>query len=134
MHVENCTFVGTDVGIRFKSALGRGGIVEDICIDGIQMVDIKKEAIVFDMGYILSYADGSEDIPEGNYPAEDIPEFRNITMKNITCLGAEQAIKISGLAQMPVHDITVEDSRFVADKGYSGQFAENIRLNNVCGI
>lgn len=26
--VENCTFVGTDVGVRMKSALGRGGVVE----------------------------------------------------------------------------------------------------------
>lgn len=130
VRVENCTFVGTDVGIRFKSALGRGGIVEDIHIEGIQMMDIKKEAIVFDMGYVLSYADGSEDIPEGNYPQEDIPEFRSITMKNITCLGAKQALKINGLAQMPVHDITVEDSLFAADMGYTGQFAEGINIRN----
>ena len=38
--VENCTFMGTDCGLRFKSADGRGGVVEDIIIDGIYMTDI----------------------------------------------------------------------------------------------
>ena len=33
--VENCVFIGTDIGIRFKSALGRGGIVQNITIKNI---------------------------------------------------------------------------------------------------
>jgi len=28
--VQNCTFIDSDVGVRFKSAMGRGGVVEDI--------------------------------------------------------------------------------------------------------
>ena len=39
--VENCTFIGTDVGVRIKSALGRGGVVENITIRNIDMVNIK---------------------------------------------------------------------------------------------
>lgn len=42
--VENCTFIGTDVGVRIKSALGRGGVVENITIRNIDMVNIKGEA------------------------------------------------------------------------------------------
>lgn len=41
--VENCTFAGTDVGIRIKSAMGRGGVVEDITIRNINMIDIKTK-------------------------------------------------------------------------------------------
>ena len=37
--VENCTFIGTDVGVRIKSALGRGGVVENITIRNIDMVN-----------------------------------------------------------------------------------------------
>lgn len=39
--VENCTFIGTDVGVRIKSALGRGGVVENITIRNIDMVNIR---------------------------------------------------------------------------------------------
>lgn len=129
--VENCTFVGTDVGLRFKSAVGRGGVVEDIAIDGIQMMDIKEQAIVFDMGYILGKSDGTNEAVAQAVSMEDIPEFKNIHMKNITCLGAKQAIKIKGLEVMPIHDVTVEDSRFQAEVGYTEEFAENIVLKNV---
>ena len=44
--VENCTFIGTDVGVRMKSALGRGGVVENITIRNIDMVNIKGEAVI----------------------------------------------------------------------------------------
>lgn len=129
--VENCTFVGTDVGIRFKSAIGRGGVVEDIDIRDIYMTDIVNEAIIFTMGYVLSNSDGSDEANPTEIAREDIPEFKDVRMKNINCVGAGQAIKIEGLAQLPIHDLTIEDSYFKAKKGYSEKFAENIILKNV---
>ncbi len=129
--VENCTFVGTDCGLRFKSAIGRGGVVEDITIDGIYMTDIPGEGIIFTMGYMLTTMDKVDEEALASVKPEDIPEFRNVHMKNIYCRGAKQAIKIEGLKQMPVHDITIEDSYFIADKGYSEKFAENIMMKNV---
>ncbi len=51
LYVSNCTFMGTDVGLRFKTARGRGGVVENIFIDGVDMTDIAGEAILFDMYY-----------------------------------------------------------------------------------
>ncbi|WP_317172124.1 glycosyl hydrolase family 28 protein [Hymenobacter sp. BRD67] len=52
MIVRNCTFQGTDVGLRFKTARGRGGMVENIWVDGITMTDIAGQAILFDMYYM----------------------------------------------------------------------------------
>src|SRR5687768_10005520 len=49
--VENCTFDGTDIGLRFKTTRGRGGIVENIFINNIAMKNIPGEAILFDMYY-----------------------------------------------------------------------------------
>ena len=68
--VENCTFIGTDVGLRFKSCLGRGGTVRDIWIRNIRMDNIKEQAVVMNMGY--SSAIGSERDVEKRYPEEDI--------------------------------------------------------------
>ncbi|MFZ4478044.1 MAG: glycosyl hydrolase family 28 protein, partial [Saprospiraceae bacterium] len=49
--VDNCTFSGTDIGLRFKTARGRGGTVSDIFISNIQMSKIVGEAILFSMYY-----------------------------------------------------------------------------------
>lgn len=129
--VENCTFVGTDVGIRFKSALGRGGVVEDIDIRDIYMTDIVNEAVIFTMGYVLNNSDGTDELNPVETAGEDIPEFKNVRMKNINCVGARQAIKIEGLKQQPIHDLTIEDSFFKAEIGYTESYAENILLKNV---
>jgi len=47
--VYDCSFIGTDIGIRFKTTRGRGGVVENIYINNINMIDIPGEAILFDM-------------------------------------------------------------------------------------
>lgn len=129
--VENCTFIGTDCGIRFKSAIGRGGVVEDIDIDGIYMTDIVGEAIIFTMGYVLNNSNGTDEANPTDVSPEDIPEFRDVRMKHISCLGAKQAVKIEGLEQLPIHDLTIEDSYFKAEKGYTAVYAENIVMKNV---
>lgn len=49
--VSNCLFLGTDVGLRFKSNRGRGGVVENIFIDGISMFDIVTDSFLFDLYY-----------------------------------------------------------------------------------
>lgn len=103
--VTNCTFMGTDVGLRFKSCLGRGGVVENIYIDNIYMTDIANEAIVFNMGYDMDTKAGQEIKPE------EIPEFKNISISNIYCTQAGRGIAISGLDAMPVHDISLTNIR-----------------------
>lgn len=95
VEVKDCTFIGTDVGIRFKSAIGRGGVVENIILDDIRMLDIVKEAIIFTMGYVLDYRESEEKSAVVN--ADDIPYFRNITMKNIVCSGAEYGLVAEGI-------------------------------------
>lgn len=124
IRVENCTFMGTDIGIRFKSTLGRGGVVEDIVLDGIKMIDIPKQAVLFTMAY-------SGALDESNIIPEDIPEFKNIVMRNITCQGCGQAIQVDGLKQLPIHDLYFEDVNIVARHGIRCQMAKDIHLNNV---
>lgn len=124
IRVENCSFLGTDIGIRFKSTLGRGGVVENIVFDGIHMVGIPKQAVLFTMAY--AGAMGKDETQP-----EDIPEFRNVLIKNTDCQGARQAIQIDGLAQLPIHDIYFENCCFAAERGIRCQMAENISLEKV---
>lgn len=131
VRISDCTFMGTDVGIRFKSALGRGGVVEDIDIENINMTEISGEAILFTMGYQLSTFAKSEEQELADIDPEDIPEFKNIRIRNVDCLGAQMGLKVEGLPQMPIHDIVLENVNIVAKKGYEITNAENIILKNV---
>src|SRR5690606_19940005 len=51
LFVYDCSFIGTDIGLRFKTTRGRGGVVENIFIKNINMKDIANEAVLFDMYY-----------------------------------------------------------------------------------
>ncbi|WP_066720221.1 glycoside hydrolase family 28 protein [Clostridium sp. Marseille-P299] len=129
--IENCLFIGTDTGIRFKSAIGRGGVVEDIMIKDIQMTDIAAEAVIFTMGYVLFRLDHEASDQPDEILKEDIPEFKNITIRDVNCVRAGQAIKIEGLEQLPIHDLTLENVVIEAKKGIEIKNANQIFLKNV---
>lgn len=129
--IENCLFLGTDTGIRFKSAIGRGGVVEDITIRNIQMTDIEEDAIIFTMGYTLFRLDHQASDEPDTISKEDIPEFKNITIRDVNCLRAGQAIKIDGLEQMPIHDIILENVMIQAKKAIEIKNAKQIFFKNV---
>jgi polygalacturonase len=125
--VSNCNFISTDIGLRFKSSRGRGGLVENIYVKDIYMKNIANEAILFDTYY--ESAEGSKDVKaEVN---EQTPRFQKFYLNNIYCSGAKQAISITGLPEMPIQDIEFKDITISSNTGFSSMEAQNIRLNNV---
>ena len=111
--VVNCTFLGTDVGVRIKSALGRGGVIENINVKNINMVDIKEQAIILTMSYVLNLLNRNEEI--NGIDKDDIPYIKNINFEGINCLGAKEAVVIEPLKDMPetITDIHIKASSFV---------------------
>ncbi|HYM94221.1 MAG TPA: glycosyl hydrolase family 28 protein, partial [Chitinophagaceae bacterium] len=128
--VTNCNYIGTDIGIRVKSNAGRGGLVKDIYIQDIFMKDIVNEAISFDTYY--------ENMPAGRtidttrkVLRDKTPVFRDFHISNIVCNGANTALSITGLPEMPVQKIFFENMTIAADKGVSANAAADIELKNV---
>jgi len=133
--IRNCIFMGTDMGLRFKSLRGRGGIVENIYIEDIRMTDIPTDAIGFNMFYSNndpsseSVSDAIDSIP---IPVtEKTPRFRKIRLKNIVCQGAKRAVALQGLPEMPIQDIELENIDITADRGFVAMDARNIRLSEI---
>ncbi len=129
--VEDCTFIGTDVGIRFKSAIGRGGVVEDIHIRNIYMANLIEEAFIFTMGYVLRNLETSKTDEMQSTLREDIPEFKEIYMENIYCKNAKIGIKIEGLRELPIHDIHFKDIVISSEQGVQLSLCDQIFLENV---
>ena len=137
IYVQNCTFMGTDIGLRFKTTRGRGGVVEKIFMENVDMKDIGGEAILFDMYYMIRdptpQVAGSKERPVS--PAKPVddgtPQFRDIHMRNVTCNGARTALMVRGLPEMAIKDITLENAVLQSQKGLICIEADNIRLQNV---
>jgi len=135
--VSNCTFIGTDVGLRFKSNRGRGGIVEDIYIENIKMINIPTEAILFDIFYNGKSAtelleDGEAKSDQSVFPvSEETPIFRKINISNITCNGARRAIFFNGLPEMNIQDISLKNVTISSQLGADLRESDRITLDNV---
>jgi DNA sulfur modification protein DndE len=132
--VHNCTFIGTDVGLRFKSARGKGGLVERVFVDGIQMRNIATDAILFSMYY-------EENVPHAeefqhasmrkSAPLTDLtPHFRDFSIKNVVCNGAARGFVINGLPEATVNDITLDHVSITSTKGSFFADADSIVLKD----
>ncbi|MBL7742016.1 MAG: glycoside hydrolase family 28 protein [Chitinophagaceae bacterium] len=137
MYVSNCTFIGTDIGLRFKTTRGRGGIVENIFIKDIYMKDIPAEAILFDMYYMAKdpvvLAGEKRELPKVEFKPVDetTPQFRNFHISNVYCNGAEKGIFVRGIPEMHVKDIVLENMVLQANRGIDVQEATGITFKNI---
>lgn len=126
IHVDNCTFIGTDVGLRFKSARGRGGVVEKIYISNIRMINILTDAINFSMFYTVKVKGITN-----NVVSEGTPKFQDIHVDNLVCRGAHSAIVLNGLQEMPIHNIDFNNVSITSDRGVFLTDADGIHFQNV---
>ncbi|SFQ35869.1 Polygalacturonase [Flavobacterium akiainvivens] len=136
--VSNCQFLGTDVGLRFKSKRGRGGVVENIYISDISMFDITTEPFLFDLYYggksaVETLEDGdvtpkTEVLPKVD---ETTPVFRNIYVKNLVCSGANKAMFFNGLPEKNIENINIESITVHSKLGAELVESEKITLKNV---
>ena len=138
--VTNCSFIGTDVGLRFKSRRGRGGVVENIYANNLSMSDLATEAVLFDLYYLgMSAAEVLEagldpgDPDDAPIPdvTEETPSFRNIYISNISCRNAYRAMYFNGLPEMNITNINIENSSITAKYGAELREADGIIMKNV---
>jgi polygalacturonase len=128
--VYDCSFMGTDIGLRFKTTRGRGGVVENIYVKNIRMKDIGGDAILWDMYYFTKPPKAGE--PVEVPPVTDAtPRFRNFQISDIVCNGAKRGIFIRGLPEMKVKDIELNNIVLKTDKGAEIIEANDIRLKDV---
>jgi polygalacturonase len=137
IYVSQCTFIGSDIGLRFKTARGRGGVVENIFIRDIYMKDIPGEAILFDMYYMardpIALAGEKRELPAVEFKPvnETTPVFRNFRISNVYCHGAQTGIFMRGLPEMHVQDVVVENAVIQARKGMDIQETSGVTFRNV---
>jgi len=145
LEVYGLKAVGTTIGIRFKSAKVRGGLMENIRFHHIEMDNVTFP-FHFELNWYpeYSYPTIPEDIPKDSIPdrwvsltnpvvppEKGIPEFRNITMSNITVRKARQAFYVNAYPEKPMNNIHWNDVNIEAENPGEINHAREWNMNNV---
>ncbi len=134
--VRNCTFEGTENGIRIKSQRGRGGVVENVSFSDLTMKDVDP-AITLTCYYMYNSAG---DRVQKSAPEHDTaqpvdaktPVFRNIQIKNLQATTRRAAGIIQGLPESPITNVVLENvSIGAATKGLTIKNATGVQFKNV---
>ncbi len=124
IYIHSCNFSGTDRGIRLKTARGRGAAIKNIYIKNINMKEIVHEGIIVNM---LRY---TPRLP-AHKVTERTPEYDNIHIENVTCIGAETGISLIGLPEHAMKNIHLKNITLDANIGLHATDAEHVILDNI---
>jgi polygalacturonase len=133
MQVDNCTFDGTEAGLRGKSDRGRGGVVQNLSYSNITMTGV-KHPIYFTSEYTHKMKDPNED---KFVPADSLtPIWKNVTFTNISAIvpGKYSASILWGLPEAPIENFTFRNVSIRAAKGFEIYYAKNIGFTSDCRI
>ena len=123
--VSNCICDGTDRGLRFKTARGRGSVVENFSAMNVVMRGV-GDAVSVTMLY------GAGDSRTAQPVSELTPIFRNIRLSNITASDVKRAALIEGLPEMPVRGLTINNFEVVsAGAGITCSNVDGMTFDNV---
>jgi exo-poly-alpha-galacturonosidase len=115
--------------VRFKTRMGRGGVVEDVLYQNIE-ADGVRSVFNFNMDAFTSTW-----LPEEfrtPVPAEKgTPVFRNIQVRNLKAKNCASAGRLVGLSESPLRDIRLENIEIEADSGFTIRNARGLRFQNV---
>jgi polygalacturonase len=116
--VNNCTFRGTEFGIRLKANQGNGGLVQNCTYNDLTMTDVGTPI------EITSWY-STTPVPGGTANATT-PVWNNITISNLTAVGADHAGDIYGMPWEPVGLITLRHVKISARTGMDIYYAGDV--------
>jgi polygalacturonase len=133
--VRNCTFEGTENGIRIKSQRGKGGLIENISYSDITMKNVDP-AITLTCYYATNSA---QDAVQHALPADEArektastPIYRNIRISNLTATSQRSAGLIVGLPESPVSNVILDNVRIsAAGSGLLVRTAKGVEFKHV---
>jgi polygalacturonase len=115
--------------VRFKTRMGRGGVVEDVLYENIDAEGVRA-VFSFNMD-----AFGTTWLPEEFRtpvsPEKGTPVFRNIQVRNLRARNCTAAGRLVGLAESPLRGLTLENVDIQAHSGFTVRHTLGLRFDNV---
>ena len=112
--VRDCLMRHTDRGLRIKTRRGRGGVVDDICLERVRMERVGAPITVND--FYFCDADGHSEAVQSRAPApvdDDTPTLGALAFRRVEAVDCGAcAGYFLGLPESPVGEVRMEDVLF----------------------
>jgi polygalacturonase len=123
---------GCEEVVRFKTRMGRGGVVENVLYENIKADDV-RDVFNFNMDS-FSTMWVPEEFRTPVPPEKGTPVFRNIEVRHLTAKNSASAGQLTGIFESPLKNLRLEDVNIEADRGFTiknaiGLHFENVRIN-----
>lgn len=137
--------IGTNIGIRFKSAKVRGGVMQNIWFHDIKMTDVANP-FHFELNWYpeYSYPKIPKEIPDSEIPdrwraitktvsppEKGIPEFHHISFSNIEVFNAKEAFFVNAYPEKPMHHLSWKNIAIEAEASGRIHHASDWNMDNV---
>ena len=122
VYMHDCDFDGTDRAVRIKSRRDRGGVVEHITAERLRVRNMQQDVVIMNMDYA---ADRNQPI------AAKPPVFRDIHIRDVTADGAPVAIRLTGLDDSLIENVSFENMTIASAQGVKATHVKNISFKNV---
>jgi len=135
--------IGTNEGLRFKSAKTRGGYVEDVLVRDLRLENVPL-AFTFTLNWNPSYSYATIPADAKNIPPywrvlstpvvpaeRGLCEFRNIRVEDVTVVGARRIFSAAGMPEKPLTNITFANITAAGKEAGTIESARNWTMTNV---
>lgn len=120
---------GCEEVVRFKTRMGRGGVVEDVIYENITAAGAAR---VFNFNMDAFSTTWLPEEFRTPVPLEQgTPVFRNITVRNLHATNCVAAGRIAGLPQSPLRNLKLENVSIQAQRGFTIQHTQGLQFENV---
>lgn len=122
--IENLSANMVQYGFRIKSSKGRGGIVENIHANMVNIDYASIAAVQLTTAYENSFIKGRG----------AIPLFRNIAIEDMSVGKTDRSIEINGLVEQPIIDVVFKNIKISSKWGAQIEEAEYITFDRVTAV
>jgi polygalacturonase len=135
--------IGTNEGIRFKSAKTRGGYVEDVLIRDLKLENVPL-AFTFTLNWNPSYSYATIPADAKNIPPywrvlstpvlpleRGLCEFRNITIEDVDVVAARRIFSAAGMPEKPLTNVRFANVTASGREAGTIESARNWTMTNV---
>jgi polygalacturonase len=131
--VVNCTFTGTQYGLKGKSARDRGGVAQNVNYLNLTLTNIQ-----FPISYSSYYPQNPTDpsLDTGSPITSTTPFWRNITLSNVTASAANffSVGSVWGLPEAPVSNLVMKAVSLTGQNGLQLYHVRAVSFASDCSI